>query len=454
LFAGVYVAAFVGAYENLGLGAVMPSIAVELDHSYDITVYVTAFTTLSFISTIVVGGRLTRQNFLTLFTLLTVVQVSGLLLCRLATGNVQFLVGRALQGAGEGGLTVGIVFALTQLVRDGRRRQTALAGISVAWLSASALTPAVLMMLPERQAWRATMDILIVLASLSVLLLWAGRAVAPHGTEVAVGKEGNGEAGEQVKLTGTLLLAGAAVAVGAFSQTIALIPWKGAAAVTGLLLGAALTIGSLQGRLQGTRRIRDMSLLCALGIRAVVSTVYFTSLAFVPVVLSVIYRMSATAIGVLVATASVGWTCGAFLQSRLKDLSAARQLGVGLWLIGAMIALLAVAFHLRLGAWGCAPQLLVAGVGAGITNNALYGFISGTPALRGVSSVLSTAESIDTIWSTITISMVGVFVIGSFTSDTAHLRALVVTYGLLSLLSLLAGCAAFRFHRMFPVPRA
>jgi hypothetical protein len=197
-----------------------------------------------------------------------------------------------------------------------------------------------------------------------------------------------------------------------------------------------------------------MSLLCALGIRAVVSTVYFTSLAFVPVVLSVIYRMSATAIGVLVATASVGWTCGAFLQSRLKDLSAARQLGVGLWLIGAMVALLAVAFHLRLGAWGCAPQLLVAGVGAGITNNALYGFISGTPALRGVSSVLSTAESIDTIWSTITISMVGVFVIGSFTSDTAHLRALVVTYGLLSLLSLLAGCAAFRFHRMFPVPRA
>jgi MFS family permease len=101
LFAGVYVAAFVGAYENLGLGAVMPSIAVELDHSYDITVYVTAFTTLSFISTIVVGGRLTRQNFLTLFTLLTVVQLSGLLLCRLATGNVQFLVGRALQGAGD-----------------------------------------------------------------------------------------------------------------------------------------------------------------------------------------------------------------------------------------------------------------------------------------------------------------------------------------------------------------
>ncbi|MGW2588399.1 hypothetical protein ACWCYZ_45430, partial [Streptomyces virginiae] len=148
LFLGVYLAVLTGAYENVGLGAVFPGIARQLGGSDNVAVYITAFSSTAFVSTVLAGRRAGRGGFVPLFLQATAVQLAGLAVCATAAGNAAFVLGRALQGLGEGAITVLAFLALTRFTHTETARARALAGLSVAWLLASALSPAALLVLP------------------------------------------------------------------------------------------------------------------------------------------------------------------------------------------------------------------------------------------------------------------------------------------------------------------
>jgi MFS family permease len=429
---GVYVAALCGAYESVGLGTLFPFISQELSASDNIVVYVTSFGCAGFISTVLTGQRVRADNYVRLFLLSSSLQVLGLLVCLLALENISFVVGRVLQGAGEGSLTVLIFFALTQFPTTDRTKSKALAGFSIAWLVPSLLSPVLFVFLPAQAAWRPVLAMLIVLSITSVATVSAGRR-AIRSRPVAPPEVKAGVSARQT----TALIAGALL-IGGYSLVAQAIP--GFISLTaGVVLLTGLTY-SLWGGHLGVLGRSPLALLGGLTVRGAVSSIYFSALGYLPLVMATVYARGGLEIAVCLGVAAVGWTAGAFVQSNLTTQDPLKQMSLGMGMVAAGIASPAVTIGVGASWYLVVPAVFFAGIGIGMTTNLLPVFLARVAGPSGAGEALSASETIDTIWSTMIITIVGVILIPSISSPFASI-AVAVVYAFLALAAIITAAS-------------
>lgn len=302
------------AFEAMGVGTAMPAIVGDLG---SIETYAWPF--VAFIATTVVGtvigGRWCDARG-PRWVLLAGPPVfgAGLLLAGLAGTMGLLLAGRALQGLAAGAQGVAIYVLIAQ-VYSPRARPAVFGLVSAAWVLPALIGPPVSGYVTDRWSWHWVFLGLLPLVALAAVLLLpvARRAVAPERPPAA-----------RPGLVPAALVAACAVA---------LLTWSGEDPRGGRLVLAAGSAAVLVGALlrlfpSGTTSARD-GIAAVVACRWLISAAFFTTIAYLPLMLTATHGWSITAAGVPLIVGSLGWSVAAAWQGRHPDLQRHRLLRLG-----------------------------------------------------------------------------------------------------------------------------
>lgn len=414
---GVWLAALVGAFENTGLGPSYPDILAHFGNAGDISLFSTIFMVGCFLSAMLASRYISRRTVAQIFVAFTLVQVAGLVICRLASSLALFLFGRFVQGVGEGIIVASVFYCLSAFLPKGRMRKMGYASVSVAWLIASLSSPSLYAVLSAPE-WKAILSILIGVSILSCVCLVLGRVpVAPREDE-AQGKS-------KVSVGSVVQVILVAVVLFAYSQFANLLHSPGLASVVGILVLSILLYGSFNSR--SVLRI-DSSIRGLLFVRAVVSGLYASGMAFVSLLMIWAFGASTTAIALAMSVAAIGWTTGSVFQANLRATSR-RQLSLGLAALGGGLALVLVGVLAK----EMVPLFLGAftsGLGIGVATNALPVFVTDSVADNDLAESLTGLEVADTVTTTVALTVLGVLITQALASPETALWVGVI-YGAL-----------------------
>ena len=348
--AGITLVISVTAFEAIAVATAMPTVARSL-HGLGLFGWsFTAFLLADIVGLVDAGARVDRSGptssligGLSLFA-------GGLLVDGLAPDMPVFLVGRALQGLGAGALIVA-VYVLVARVFPEERRPRVFAVMSGAWVLPSLVGPVFAGAITATVGWRWVFLGIAPLAAVgAIVLLPVVRAVG--------GGTGRHEARRLSTAGGLLLAAGLALAQLAGQRLDVTAPLL---LVVGLLLTAVPMRRLLPA---GTLRLAP-GLPTVVLLRGIYSIAFFGAEAYLPLTLTRLHGGSAAVVGIPLTVAAVGWSAGAWWQSR-SGWPPARLLSAGFALVGIGVGALVT---LTLGAvslWAAAPLWTIAGFGMGL----------------------------------------------------------------------------------------
>jgi MFS family permease len=342
------------AFEGMGVGTAMPAVVADLGA---VTLYAwpfVAFLAASVFGT-VLGGRWcdARGPRVPLISS-PVLFGAGLLVAGTSVSMAQLLVGRVLQGAAAGCLTVA-VFVLISVVYP-RRVQPAVFGLmSSAWVLPSLIGPPVAGLLTDLFSWHWVFLGLIPIVAVAVaLVVPAVRKLAPP-TPAGAGR------GRHVRVVVAAL--GAAVGVSALSwaaQHISLTAGVVALVALGLLvpsLHRLLPAGVVRAR-------RGVPTVVAA--RGLLAGTFFTIASYLPLMLHETHRWSLTAAGVPLIAGSLCWSLASAWQGRHPDLARPTLLRIGFTgLAAGCLGLVVVAPSWGI-PWLAIPLTMICGAGMGL----------------------------------------------------------------------------------------
>ncbi len=307
---GILLGVTLAAFESLAVVTVAPRLVEELGGVRLYGWMFSGFLLASLLGTVVAGrladsGSLARPLALGLGAFGLGLAVSG------SAPSMPFvIVGRVLQGLGGGGLSTVMLTAITRAYPDGRRAGM-LALTSSAWVVPALLGPTVAGLVAEALHWRVVfwgiVPLLVAVAAMTVPRFRAlgppAAAPGPHRTL--------GPAALLALGTGLFL-----VGVGTRS------PWLAAALA---LPGAAAAVLGLRELLPTGVIALGHGLPSAVAARGLAFASMVAVEAFLALMLASVHGYSATVTGAVIATGSVSWAVGSWLQSRLDARSAATR---------------------------------------------------------------------------------------------------------------------------------
>lgn len=338
------------AFEQMGVGTAMPAVVAELARVEDYAWPFVAFIVTMVVGT-VLGGRVSdaRGPRPALLAAPAVFGL-GLLVAGTAGTFAQLLAGRMLQGLGAGAQAVA-VYVLVAQVYAPRSRPAVFALISSAWVLPSLVGPPVAGVVTEHLSWHwVFLGLLPLVAVAALLVLPAVRNLSPP--EPTVPRRG-------------VVPAAFAAAVG-----VAALSWAGSHPdVRGglvALAAVAVLVPALRRLVPpGTFRARRGIAAVVAG-RGLIAGAFFTTTAFLPLLITAVHGWSLTAAGLPLIAGSLGWSAASAWQGRHPDLPRPMLLRIGMCGIAVGAAgLLLVAPSWGL-AWLALPFWLVAGLGMGL----------------------------------------------------------------------------------------
>lgn len=412
------------AFEGLAISTIMPVVAVDLDAAGAYALAFSAMFTAQLLGIVMArpwidaaGAWAVMRSGQLLFAL-------GSLVAGLAPQLGVFLLGRVLAGLG-GGLVVVALYVLIGACYPPALRPRLFGWISAAWVLPSIVGPLLAAAVSQAWSWRGVF--LLVVPAVAATLAVLSRALPDTGGEAeATARPAADPAApdssdpdgspRRVGARGALLV-GLGVIVGA-----ALFQWAGTrlappqvgatmAAVGGLvLLGIGLPRLLPAGTLRAGRGLPAVVLA-----RGLSTAAFSAAVAFVPLWLVSQRGMSTAGAGLVLAVASLGWTCGAWVQGRER----LRGAGPGLVVVGAACAAAGIAGYALLAVVGGSPlwavpagALLGLGMGLGTTAQGVLILQLAPPARHpAASSALMLADTLG--------SVLGVSVTGSVYASLA-----------------------------------
>lgn len=355
---GIVLGVALFAFESLAVVTIAPLFAEDLG---GLALYGWVFSGFLLTSLLgaVIGGQLADSGSLAR-PLLAGLGVFGLGLAvsGAAPTMLVLIAGRLLQGLGGGALSTVMYTAITRAYPDSQRARM-MALTSSAWVVPALLGPAIAGVVAETVDWR-----FVFWGILPLLLLVGALTARPFAQLKHRAREPAG--GERLRAA-FLLAAGTGLflfGVGAESL------WLGLPlALPGIAL-AALGLRVLMP--PGTLRL-GRGLPSVVAGRGAVFGAFVGVEAFLALMLTAVHGYSTGVTGAVIATGSISWAVGAFLQSRLdekhSDRRAARMfVGVGLVVLGIAaqaVALFASSFPLVIVIVGW----VVAGLGIGMAHS-------------------------------------------------------------------------------------
>lgn len=298
---GILTAIVTCAFDQTAVTAVMPHIAHELGDSdaYSLTfVAVMAASIVGMVSSgLVTDSRGARFSY----TVSAITLGVGLLAAVFAPNMLVFLISRAIQGLGTGGLIVA-VYAIIAQVYPKALRPKVFAAFAVAWIMPALVGPGIAGLITTLISWHAVFVLALVTVAASIALLSRALIKLPHETPTT-------RPPGSKQLLAAFVLAAAGAGLSLASQTSReLAPWCILIALgTALFALRQLTPrGTLQlrrgvPRLVATRGLVDM---------------FFAAEMYLPLMLAQTYRLGPSLTGIALTISGICWLFGSHYQSR------------------------------------------------------------------------------------------------------------------------------------------
>lgn len=289
VLSGLILAMLLGALDQTIMAPALPAVAGDLGGIDQMPAVVTAYVVAATVVMPVYGKLGDRYGRKPTMQVAIVVFVTGAVLCALATSMPQFIVFRAVQGLGGGGLMIGAQAIMGEIVSP-RERGRYLGFIGAAYVVAAVGGPLIGGFFIDRLSWRWIFALypplgLVALVVLSVALkLPSPRSRAP------------------LDVAGAVTLAVAVVGVVMVGQTrnpLYLVP--AAAGVAGWLVSARFA----KDPILPLRLFRDRAFAVPVLISLLIGFALFGTITYMPAYVQIALHTSATQAGLLV-TALMG----------------------------------------------------------------------------------------------------------------------------------------------------
>jgi MFS family permease len=404
------------AFENMGVGTAMPALVADLGTVSSYAWPFVAFIATNVVGTVLGGRWCDRRGPKALLLAAPAVFGLGLLVAGTAGTMTQLLLGRVLQGLGAGAQGVAI-YVLIALIYSPRARPAVFGLVSSAWVLPSLVGPPVSGLVTERFSWHWVFLGLLPLVVLAVaLVLPASRGLTPP-TDPAPARPG---------VVPAALLAAIAVAT---------LSWAGeqtgvVAAVVALLALAVLVPAARRLVPRGSFRARPGIAAVVAG-RALIAGAFFTTTAYLPLMLTSTHGWSLTAAGTPLIVGSLGWSAASAWQGGHPDLPRDGLLRLGFLGVAAGVAGLLLVAPTWGVPWLALPALGIAGLGMGLGFSALSFLLLADSASADLGFNSSSANLADQLSQAVFVTVGGALLAAVATPATA-LTLLVVVLAVLA----------------------
>lgn len=418
------------AFEGMAVPTILPATVDELGQLELYGWAFSAFWLTNIVGITLSGGDADRHGPGRSFAVGLLLFGGGLVISGLASSMVVVIVGRAVQGLGSGAIGAVVYLVIARAYAPaGMARMIAL--LSSAWVVPGLVGPALAGLLADNLSWRW-----VFLALVPVVLLMGGAVLRPvwrlgRPAQAAVGGAArHAFHAVAVALGSTLLLAG--LSAGSWLVDGAL-----------LIAGAALALVGLRPLLPtGSLRLRR-GRPAVFGVIFLVAFAFFGTEAFVPLAVTHVRGGSTTLGGLALSAAAVTWAVGAWLPTRLVTVERRWLVAAGGALIGAGVAVTALALVPQLPVLLAALGWAVAGLGMGLAYSTLTLLVLQTaePGREGAAS--SALQLMFTLGTALGAGAGGAFVALTEVSDLSVASAIAAADGLM-IVVILAGALLAR----------
>ncbi|WP_026449204.1 MFS transporter [Actinopolyspora mortivallis] len=318
---GMVIVVTLVAFEAMGVATALPTIASSLDgqrwYSWSFTLFMAA----SAVGTVFAGRVSDRRGPVLPLLVSLPLFALGLVVAGTAPNMAVLLVARAVQGLGGGSVAVPLYVLIARVYPESHRPR-AFGLMSAAWVLPSLLGPAVSGTVTEYLHWRWVFLGLVPLVSLAAVFL--------ASTVLRSGGVTSGQPAGRPGLVPAALGAGAATVGVNWAAQHPGVPSLVLGVVSVVLLWRCFLVLLPRGTLRARGGIPVLVLA-----RGLLAGVFFTAEAFVPLVLTVVHGYSPALAGIPLTLASLGWSLGAWLQSRWEGLSRHTLISRGFLLVTA-----------------------------------------------------------------------------------------------------------------------
>lgn len=316
-----------GAFESLAVTTAMATIARALD---GMALYSAAFavTLATSVVGMVAAGVVTDRARPALPMLLGVgTFAAGLLVAALTPSMGLLLLGRALQGLGQGAYVVALYMVVARAFAPAQRARV-FAWFAAAWVVPSLVGPVVAGLVVDTVGWRWVFGAVALVAApaAAVVLTTTWRVPGPDARP-----------GPDATRAGLRRIGWGAVAgVGVTVVTLAA-ERDGAARAVGIVVGLLAALTAARSLLPRATLRGGRGLPAVVGLRGVVAAAYFSTEVMLPLILQTERGLSPTRSGTILTVAAVTWALGSSLRGR-THLAPVTYLRVGTSLAAAGIA--------------------------------------------------------------------------------------------------------------------
>jgi MFS family permease len=427
------------AFEAMAVGTAMPTAVTELDGLAWYGWPFSAFLVASVVGMVVGGDLGDRRGPRVGLPWAVAVFAGGLLIAGLAGHMAVFVVGRAVQGLGAGVMVV-LLYVIAGQAYESALRPRLFGAFSAAWVLPALVGPLIAGLLTTHASWRLVFLGLVPLILVGLLLvLSAGRSLTGPERPSAPAPARRWWA----------VLAGVGIAALQYAgQRLDLL--AAVLAVAGL---AALVAGLRPLLPAGTARA-GRGLPAVIASRGLLAGAFFGMDALLPLTLTAVHGYSATAAGIPLTAAALGWATASNLQGRFPKVRRERLLRAGFALVAFGLAGTALAAVPALGGWPAYPFWAVAGLGMGLGMPSVGVLLldQSPEHRRGADS--AALQIADVTGSALCIGLAGVLVAAATVGLVSMPAAVIGSIGVFTLLALLgvrvAGRAAAPADRGAP----
>jgi MFS family permease len=340
------------AFEAMGVGTAMPALVADLG---GVTLYAWPFVSFMAASVFatVLGGRWCDRAGPRVPLLVSPLMFgAGLLVAGTATSMTQLLMGRVLQGAGAGMLSVAI-FVLIAAVYPERARPAVFGLVSSAWVLPALLGPPVSGLVTEAVSWHwVFLGLLPFVLVATSLVVPAVRTLSRPERPTGAGRRG-------------LVPAALAASVGVAALSWASQHPSPLAACVAAAAVAAVVPALVRLFPRGVFRLRR-GIPTVVASRGLLAGVFFTIGSYLPLMLEATHGWSLAAAGTPLIVGALAWSSASAWQGRHPDLPRQMLLRVGF----CAVAIGAAGMLLVAPVWGvpwlALPFWGIAGIGMGL----------------------------------------------------------------------------------------
>jgi MFS family permease len=305
------------AFEMTAVITALPTITDELGGENLYGVALAAYTLADVVALVVAGEMADRRGPALPYTLSLATFITGLLVAAAAPNMGVIVIGRALQGAGTGGLAP-IAYVPVKRAFPDDRQSSIYAFLSAGWVIPSLVAPAFGGLITDRAGWRWVF-LGIVPAAVAVAAL-ATRPMRAYGPTVTAP-------------TPSRVPTAVVVAAGVGAITYGLQEARPVVAAALLIGGVALALPGLRRLFPpGTLRARA-GLPGVIACRLLATAAFLGVDSFIPLTVDVIHGERALVQGFSIVGAAIAWTAGQWWRTRRPGRSAAAATGVGFRLL-------------------------------------------------------------------------------------------------------------------------